>query len=156
MLEENKRIIFKICHSYCKDVEGQKDLVQEVIIQLWNSFDRFDGKSKRSTWIYRVTLNVAISHYRKIKTREKYQAPLQDDFVVIDQPDNSETNEGLKLLRHFIDQLDGVNKALVILYLEEKSYEEIAKILNITTSNVGTKINRIKRKLKEQFENIER
>ncbi len=154
MLEEDKGIIFKICHSYCSDPESQKDLVQEVILQLWNSFDRFDGRSKRSTWVYRVALNVAISNYRKLKTKKKYLTPLDNDLVIIDNTEN-EAEEDVRLLRQFIDQLDGINKALMILYLEEKSYEEIGKILSITSSNVGTKINRIKRKLKEQFKTIE-
>lgn len=156
LLESNKGIIFKVCNMYCSDPEDQKDLVQEVIIQLWNSHEKFDGRSKLSTWIYRVALNVAISSYRKTKTKSKHIAAFEVDFLEIAEETPQENDEDLKLLKHFIDQLDELNKALIILYLDENNYEEIAAILNISPSNVGTKINRIKKRLKEQFETLEK
>ena len=153
VLEANRGIIFKVCNMYCKDTEDQKDLVQDVIIQLWNSFDRYNEEYKISTWIYRIALNVAISTLRKSTSRKKVQAPFEHDFVEIAADQDENKDENLKLLRHFIDQLDEMNKALMILYLDGNSHEEIANILNISTSNVGTKINRIKQKLKIQFQN---
>ena len=155
VLEGHKLIIFKVCHSYCHDAEDQKDLVQEVILQLWNSFDAYDEQYKLSTWIYRIALNTAISFHRKTSTRQKNLSAVDLSFVQIAQEDDRETLEEVKLLRHFINQLDELNRALMILYLDGYSHDEIAGILNITKSNVGTKINRIKNQLKKQFCNIQ-
>ncbi len=132
-----------------------KDLDQEVIIQLWKSYDRFDGKSKVSTCIYRVALNVAISNYRKISTRKKYEAPFKDDFIEIVLEDESDNNEEVAILHMLIGELDELNRAVMILYLDGNSYEEIAEVMSISSSNVGTKINRIKKQLKKQFESLE-
>ena len=155
ILDNNRQIIFKVCNMYCKDSEDEKDLVQDVIIQLWNSFEKFDGRVKISTWIYRIALNVAISFYRKTKTRAKYSADFDERFLQITASDDSNQDEQIILLKGFINQLDEMNKALMILYLDDNSHEEIANVLNISVSNVGTKINRIKNKLREQFKNIE-
>lgn len=155
VLEAHKLIIFKISNTYCHDPEDQKDLVQEVIFQLWSSFGAYDEQYKLSTWIYRIALNVAISFYRKSSTRQKHLSAVDVSFVQIAQEDTQETSEDVKLLRHFIDQLNELNRALMILYLDGHSHEEIAGILNISKSNVGTKMNRIKNQLKKQFNNIE-
>lgn len=154
ILNNNRQIIFKVCNMYCRDKEDEKDLVQDVIIQLWNSFERFDGRVKISTWIYRIALNVAISFYRKSKTRDKHKTDFDENFLQIAEPVSHENNEQIALLTHFINELDKMNKALMILYLDGNSHDEIADILNITKSNVGTKINRIKNRLKKQFKNI--
>lgn len=151
MLEESKGIIFKISNSYCSEKEAQKDLVQEIIIQLWNSFDQFDGNAKRTTWVYRVALNVAISNYRKSKTRKKHVEFTSEEFVTVEVESDFDNDDDIKLLHKLIEKLDGLNKAMMLLYLDGNSYEEIANILGITSSNVGTKINRVKKKLKEQF-----
>lgn len=155
ILEANKLIIFKVCNSYCRDPEDQKDLVQDVIIQLWNSFESYNDQYKLTTWIYRIALNVAISFYRKQSTRSKHISNFDVSFLQIVQEDHVESQENINLLNQFIDQLDELNKALMILYLDGNSHEEIAEILNISKSNVGTKINRTKEKLKEQFKKIQ-
>ena len=154
ILESNKLIIFKVCNMYCKDSEDQKDLVQEVIIQLWKSFPKYDEQYKLSTWIYRIALNVSISSLRKSSTRAKHSAPFQEDFLEIAEDNPFSVDENIRLLRKFIDELDDLNKALMILYLDGKSYEEIAEILNLTKSNVGIKISRTKKSWKKQFEKI--
>ncbi|MEP2771528.1 MAG: sigma-70 family RNA polymerase sigma factor [Fulvivirga sp.] len=151
VLEEHKGIIFKVCNMYCSDHEEQKDLVQEVIIQLWKSFDKYDSSYKLSTWIYRIALNVAISNYRKLNTRSKYILPMQASFLDVSDEAEDNVPDDIALLRQFIKGFDEFNKALMILYLDGNSHEEISKILNISTSNVSTKINRLKKKLKEQF-----
>ncbi len=157
-IDEHKKIIYKIVNSYCPNREGRKDLEQEIIIQLWKSFDKYDYNYKYSTWMYRIALNVAISFYRK---ERKWS--LKSDFyneesifeMVEEKGDNEAELEGqLKLLQTFINNLNELNKALMLLYLEEKSHEEIAEILGITKTNVATKIGRIKLKLKKEFENI--
>jgi RNA polymerase sigma factor (sigma-70 family) len=152
LVEANKGIIIKICNSYCHDKTDREDLAQEIIYQLWKSGNSFNADYKFSTWMYRVALNVAISFYRK----EKKTAPrvaLTDGHIEIEDSSNhsSEMEENLGLLQQFIKELKELDRALMLLYLEEKSYHEIADIIGITETNVATKINRIKEKLKQQF-----
>ncbi len=153
ILEQHQKIIFMVCGSYCLDPEDQKDLAQEIIIQLWNNFEKFDPRFKRSTWIYRIALNVAISFYRKTSTRIKHEQGFADYFLEVDPNEMEVTDNRVKQLREFINELDEMNKALMLLYLDGNSHQDIGEILNISTSNVGTKINRIKKKIKEQFLN---
>lgn len=154
IIEKNKGIIFKVCNTYCKDSEDQKDLAQDIIIELWKSFDKYDSKYKFTTWMYRIALNVAISYYRKSLTKKKQITTTDFDFVNITQQETVDKETEIGLLREFISQLDEMNKTLMILYLEGNSHKEIAEILNITVSNVGTKIGRIKKKLKANFQNL--
>ena len=157
-IDEHKKIIYKIVNSYCQNKEDRKDLEQEIIIQLWNSFDNYNSEYKYSTWMYRIALNVAISFYRKEKKWSMKNDFYNEEsiFKIEEDPieEQSELNYHLKLLQEFIHNLNELNKALMLLYLEEKSYEEIAEILGITKTNVATKISRIKLKLKKQFQNI--
>ncbi len=157
-IDEHKKIIYKIVNSYCPNREDRKDLEQEIIIQLWKSFDKYDDNYKYSTWMYRIALNVAISFYRK---ERKWS--LKSDFYNEESifnleeeknDDKTELDDQIQLLQTFINNLNELNKALMLLYLEEKSHEEIAEILGITKTNVATKIGRIKLKLKKEFENI--
>lgn len=155
VLENHKRIIYKIVNSYCREFDDRQDLVQEVIIQLWISFDRYDEHYKFSTWIYRIALNTAISFYRK--NRERTQMTISDtsvlDMAFLEADPYSE-NTDFQKLAGFIQQLNDIDKAIILLYLEELSQKEIAKIMGITPTNVGTKINRIKRTLKQNFNQL--
>lgn len=157
-LDEHKKIIYKIVNSYCQNKEDRKDLEQEIIIQLWNSFDNYNSDYKYSTWMYRIALNVAISFYRKEKKWSIKNDFYNEESIFKIEEDTSEEqtdlNYHLKLLQEFIHNLNELNKALMLLYLEEKSYEEISEILGITKTNVATKISRIKLKLKKEFQNI--
>jgi len=158
-IDNHKRIIYKIVNSYCPNKEDRKDLEQEIIIQLWNSFDKYNDKYKYSTWMYRIALNVAISYYRKEKkwSAKRNNFYNEESIFSIEEEKSEEKTEldyHLKLLQDFIHNLNELNKALMLLYLEEKSYEEIAEILGITKTNVATKISRIKLKLKKKFQNI--
>ena len=157
-IDDHKKIIYKIVNSYCKNIEDRKDLEQEIIIQLWNSFDNYNSDYKYSTWMYRIALNVAISFYRKEKKRSvKNDFYNEESIFKIEEEtaeEQTELNHHLKLLQEFINNLNELNKALMLLYLEEKSYEEIAEIVGITKTNVATKISRIKLKLKKEFQNI--
>lgn len=151
-LEKNKGIIYKIGNSYCGDSEARKDLIQEIILQLWKSYDKYDENFKWSTWMYRIALNTAISYLRKEKLRSDTSAELDEDFLYFDEgSDFSEQSEEVVLLYEFIGKLKSIDKAIMMLYLEEKSYKEIAEILGISKTNVSTKINRIKEKLRKQF-----
>ena len=149
----NKKIIYKICHSYCKNPADREDLAQEIIIQLWKSSGRYDKQYKLSTWIYRIALNVAISFYRSETRRKQDTAALDENIIdmVEAEPAPDEQEDDMQLLYRFIDKLDELNKALILLYLDNHNYKEISYILGITETNVATKLNRIKQKLKKDF-----
>jgi len=152
IINDNKRLIYKVIYIYCKDLEDRKDLEQEVILQLWKSLKSYNENFKLSTWIYKIALNVAVSHYRKDQKRLKNNTINEDEIFKVAEDDCSEEQRGRsELLYRFIDQLDPFNKAIMILYLDDNSYKEISDILGITESNVGTKISRIKKQLKVSF-----
>jgi RNA polymerase sigma-70 factor (ECF subfamily) len=156
VIETNKGIIYKIANSYCKDPEDRKDLFQEIVSQLWKSFDNYNNQYRYSTWIYRVALNVAISFYRKENRRKVLSSPLSEGvFSLIDFDETNEMESNLRMLQQFIQELKDLDKALMLLYLEEKSHREIAEIIGITETNVATKIGRIKQLLKQRFMNKE-
>jgi RNA polymerase sigma factor (sigma-70 family) len=153
-IEDTKRSIFKISNSYCQNKNDREDLAQEIIYNLWKSGHSFNDEYKFSTWMYRIALNVAISFYRKEK-RTATPIPFDDVFDVEDKSnDNKEMDENIKQLQTFINELKELDKALMLLYLESKSYNEIAEILGISETNVATKISRIKNNLKEKFTTI--
>ena len=153
VIEDNRGIIYKVVSSYCTDPNDQEDLVQEIMVHLLEGFERFNHQSKVTTWIYRVALNVSISFYRKSKTRRKYISPMPDKIIQVRTDENDENmNQDVIKLRQFIQNLDELNRAVMIMYLDGNSHEDIADVLAISESNVGTKIHRIKKKLKEQFE----
>jgi len=153
VLKDHKKILFKIINAYCKDQEDKQDLEQEILIQIWKALDNFDGRSKLSTWIYRIALNVSISHYRKDHSRKERTIAIDENILeVVDiNGTNPELEDHISLLYDCIRALDSLNKAVIILHLEGKSYKETADLLGMSESNVGTKINRIKKILKEQF-----
>jgi RNA polymerase sigma factor (sigma-70 family) len=155
LIEAHKGILYKVSHAYCRDPEDRKDLIQEITLQLWKSFTKYDNRFQHSTWIYRIALNVAISFYRKESTRKKISNPIPENIVQnIAQTDNPETETGIQLLHQFIAELKELDKALMLLYLEGKSYQEIADIIGITETNTATKISRIKTNLKQRFSQL--
>lgn len=151
LLEENQNIIHKICRLYTESEAEHKDLFQEISIQLWRSFDRFERKSKFSTWMYRVGLNTAITLYRKEKKRiDTYILNDEISRIEVDQYD-SVIDEQLNWLYQKIEKFSEIDKALVLLYLEDKRYDEIADTLGITAVNARVKMNRIKKRLKKMI-----
>lgn len=154
LIEEHKGILLKVARTYCQNEDDRIDLIQEMSIQIWRSLDKYKEQCKISTWMYRVALNVAISFYRKNAKRHENTDPLNEELFQITEPDNQETEAQLVLLERFIQELNDLDKALMLLYLEDKSYFEIAEILGISPSNVGTKISRIKGKLKISFSQL--
>jgi RNA polymerase sigma-70 factor (ECF subfamily) len=154
VLKDHERILFKVSNAYCEDPEDRKDIVQEIIIQLWNAKDRYNPLFKLSTWIYRISLNVAISHYRKTSKRIESAVNMNENIIHITEntSDNEMHDHHLEMLQKFINELDKLNKALILLYLEDYSYLEIAEMLGISETNVATKINRLKKRLKSRFE----
>ena len=152
IIKDHQKLIYKICNAYC-DAQNQKDLEQEILIQLWTSFDKYDGRVKMSTWIYKVALNTAISQYRKSLIEKKKHANI--DKSLFSFPDyDIEVDEHIKLLYQFIETLNYIDKAIILLYLDSYKYQEISDIIGISKTNVASKINRIKTKLKKQFQNI--
>jgi len=154
LLKENRGIIFKICNSYCPDKNEREDLAQEIIFQLWRSYAAFNTDYKFSTWMYRIALNVAITFYRKQHKAVQIISYSEITPDVEDKNDEHETAENINRLQQFINELKELDKALMILYLEEKSHKEISDILGITETNVATKLSRIKDKLKQKFSTI--
>jgi RNA polymerase sigma factor (sigma-70 family) len=152
IIETHKGIIYKIVNTYCQDAEERKDLAQEIIMKLWKAFDRFDPQLVYSTWMYKIALNVAISHYRREKRRKTISNPYSENiFDISELAKNPDTEESNAFLRKFISELKELDKALMLLYLEEKTNREIAEIMGITETNVATKISRIKIILKQKF-----
>jgi RNA polymerase sigma factor (sigma-70 family) len=155
LIEKNRGILIKVCNSYCFDKNDREDLTQEIVYHLWKSSNNFNACSKFSTWMYRVALNVAISFYRK-KTKSNAVIPLNESHIDIEDEMGSanETEKRVILLQRFINDMKELDRALTLLYFEEKSYSEIAEILGISETNVATKISRIKSKLKQKFSNL--
>ena len=153
LLEEHQRIIFKVAHAYCGRPDDFEDLCQEIVLNLWQSFPKFNDQYKFSTWMYRVSLNVAISHLRREGIRKT--EPLDEDYPDQFNPGILLSDDKIKLLHHFINQLDELERALMLLYLEGLDYKSIAHIMGITETNVATKLNRAKKKLQKNIDRVE-
>jgi RNA polymerase sigma factor (sigma-70 family) len=148
LLDENQNIIHKVCRVYTNNSDAHKDLFQEVTIQLWKAYPKFRGDAKFSTWMYRVALNTAITLYRKSK-REIQTSDISDFHYKLEYDEyDGEIEEQMQLLYKAIHQLSDIEKALILLYLEDKPYKEIAETMGITEVNARVKVNRIKTKLK--------
>jgi len=150
-LTENELLIYKVCRLYAYTDADRQDLFQEIVIQLWKAFPKFKGQSKFSTWLYRVAINTAITGLRK-----------QKDFIVSYEPatlpqytyDNTNPKEEqFKELHKAIEQLNQVEKAIIMLYMEDRSYEEMEEILGMSQGNLRVKMNRIKEKLRQITKN---
>ncbi|TMP02980.1 RNA polymerase subunit sigma-70 [Pseudoalteromonas sp. S3178] len=152
-MEQHKGIVYKIVNSYCQNRDDRQDLAQEILTTMWLAYDNYNKDYKFSTWMYRVALNVAISYYRKDSKREDKANANEHCIVhIADFSAQDDKSEDVKQLYEFIGKLDKLNKAIMLLYLEEEPYESIAKSLGISKTNVATRIGRIKETLKNQFE----
>lgn len=147
--DQYKEVIARICTVYASVSAPFADLYQEVMINLWIGLESWRGESKMSTWIYRIAINTCITWYRKNK-RHASNLSIEKAFNIPDFSDDHA--ESLSELYGLIGRLDAFDKALITLWLDEKSYEEIALILGITKTNVGTRIGRIKNKLSQMRE----
>lgn len=148
LIQQNQGLIYKITTVYTRDREEQKDLYQEIVYQTWKSFDQFKKASKPSTWLYRVGMNTAITNLNRTKKRVT-AVPL--DGLDLDFADDLESGfeERLKVLYAEIRKLGLLDRGIVFLFLEGKSHDEIAEIVGISSSNVGTRLSRIKDKLRK-------
>lgn len=149
LIDENRQRILRVCRYYVSmnEIMSVDDLFQEIVFNLWKSYPKYVQKvdCQISTWVYRVALNVAISEARK----HKKAAKVSIDEKTADFVEDNEKAERIELLYSLISQLNQEDQALVFLYLEEKSHKEMAEIMGISVSNVGTRIQRIKLKLKQ-------
>ena len=150
LIKENEGVIFKVTLVYTFNEEDQKDLYQEIVYQLWKSYDSFRGDAKISTWMYRIALNTAITNLKKEKRKGNR---VSIDVSLLSKIDQIDTliDDRIKILYSHIKRLNTIEKGIVLLYLEGKSYDEISTITGFSSTNVGTRLNRIKNKLKSQI-----
>ena len=153
-VEANEGIIQKICRLYGHTQPDREDLFQEIIVQLWKSVPKFQGQSKFSTWMYRVALNTAISDFRRKKRSLPVSEADVDSLEISSGPGDTEREGQVNALYAAIGQLTEIDKAIVMLYLENKSYEEMEDILGINSNTLRVKMNRIKEKLRQLTKNI--
>lgn len=150
LLAENKVMIYRLCYAYLYNKEDVDDLFQEIMINIWNSLDRFRNESKVSTWIYRIAVNSALMHNKKEQKIKAVFSPLDLDRCDRREDDTNEyqkKEEQIEKLRKAITYLKKQDRLIISLVLEGMKYEEISEIMGITMSNVGVKINRIKSNL---------
>lgn len=151
LIKDNQGLIIKVSRLYTNSPEDEQDLFQEIVLQLWRSYDTFKGNSKISTWMYRVALNTAITLFRK-KTKSPQTDELMD-FHYKDFPeDDDEKQQQISLLYKVIKMLPRVERAIVMMYLDDQPYREIAETLGISQVNARVKMNRLKKTLKELME----
>jgi RNA polymerase sigma factor (sigma-70 family) len=154
LLQEHRALLYKVARVFGRSPAQRDDLVQEAIAQLWGAYPRYDEQLRFSTWMYRIALNVAISWRRRERTQTQHLVPVGEELLDIAQPANALTSDAaadVELLYSSIEQFDDLNKALLLLYLDSQSHQEISLVLGISQTNVATKISRLKDRLREQF-----
>jgi RNA polymerase sigma factor (sigma-70 family) len=149
LMEQHRRMVFKVARTYAR-LADREDLAQEIATQVWRAYAKYDASRPFSTWLYRIALNVGISHLRRDAERERRTVSLEPELHETVDPLAREpgADEAPNVLEPFIAQLDALNRALLLLYLDEHSTREIAEILGITETNVSTKINRLKERVR--------
>jgi RNA polymerase sigma-70 factor (ECF subfamily) len=156
LLEQHRGIVFKVATTYCRHPDDRQDLVQEIAAQLWRAFPGYDPARSFSTWMYRIALNVAISHVRSMGNRTP-MVPLDEHqdahhhFAIDDGSAQHETDQQLRALYAVIDRQSPMDRALLMLWLEDRSQREIAEVIGISESHVATKLNRLKQRIRQQL-----
>lgn len=151
LVKQYKRTIYSVCYMFSRDKEEINDLFQEILVRLWLGFDQFEQRSSVNTWVYRIALNTAINSDKRTKRRPQ-TVPLSTDIDPYDPQDSS--LEQVRQLYALINQLDVMDRGLVLLWLEGIGYDEIAAIMGITVANVGIKLHRIKEKLVQKSKSV--
>lgn len=155
LVQQHKAMLHKVCNVYCHNEFDRQDLFQEIVIQLWRSFPKFRGEAKFSTWLYRIALNTAISDIRRQKKNITLSDPNNLPTEIEDVQHYQHKEEKLQQLYIAISQLTEIEKAVIMLYLEDKTYDEMEEILGIPQNNLRVKVNRIKEKLRKLTKAIE-
>lgn len=153
IISNYQRILYKVSYIYFKDKSDREDNFQEIVYQLWKSFSKLKDANNLASWIYSVAINTSISNFKKSKRIEYYEK-LPDIIDSYDVSDEFFMNEDIQILLSAIYNLNEIDKSIMLLYLEEKSYDEIAEIIGISKSNVGVRISRAKDLLKQNLKNI--
>ena len=149
LINEHQGLIHKVCIMYEHDSEVRNDLFQEIVLQLWKSFPSFRGEAKITTWMYRIALNTAISGFRKQTRNVKTEDIHEKHFNISDTGTRDEQEEDFQKLQWAIRQLSEIERAMIMMALEEVPYDEIAETIGITQNNVRVRMNRIREKLKK-------
>ena len=151
IISNHKDKIFKTCLGFTFDVEEAKDLVQEVLVNIWLGLEKFRKESSISTWVYRITVNTCLMHQRKKKILlaplNEFENQLAEDSIISDPADN----HNLSLLRKFLSELPDKDRVIMVLYLENLRYQEISEITGLSSNHIGVKINRIKKSISKKF-----
>jgi RNA polymerase sigma-70 factor, ECF subfamily len=148
LINEHQGLIYKVCIMYEKDQDDRNDLFQEIVLQLWKSFSTFRGEAKISTWMYRIALNTAISGYRK-QSRNIKTEDLHELHFNISESSGHDREDEFQKLQWAIRQLSEIERAMIMMALEEVPYDEIAETIGITQNNVRVRMNRIREKLRK-------
>ncbi len=161
LLDEHRGIVFKVANAYCANAEDRRDLAQEIAAQAWRAFAGYDSSRPFSTWMYRIALNVAISFARSAG-RRALAAPLEEHHeeqlgVAADDraAQSEESDRRVKALHAVIERQPPLDRALLLLWLEERSQREIADVLGLSESNVSTKLHRLKQRIREQLAELD-
>ena len=153
-LQRHRGIVFKVANSYARRPEDRDDLVQDICTQLWHAWPKYDPTRSFSTWTYRVALNVPISHVREQVMRARHDAvPLDEGLHDVADAGGAdhERDQHVRVLQRFIQRQPPLDRALLLLYLDDRPQREIAEILGITESNVSTKIGRLKQRVRDEL-----
>lgn len=151
LLRQYGGLIHKVALAYCRNATDREDVVQEIATQLWRAWETYDPSLKATTWVYRIALNVAISFYRRERRHRDGRQPIEDHLIAVPGETTAPSEEVQRLLR-CIEDLGATDKALVLLYLDGNDYASIGDVLGLTPTNVGTKLHRIKGKLRAAFD----
>lgn len=150
LIQRHAALIHRVVYAYCRDANDREDVIQEIAVQVWRSRDRFDGRHAETTWLYRIAINVAISFHRKQRRHRERRLDLDEVAFKIAAPEHEPSEQMLRLL-DAIDQLNALDKAVVVLHLDGNDHAAIADVLGISVSNVGTKLGRIKDRLRTRL-----
>jgi RNA polymerase sigma-70 factor (ECF subfamily) len=150
LLERHRKIVFKVANTYAWNAHDRADLGQEIAARLWHAFPGYDPQRPFSTWMYRIALNVGISHVRGQSQRDRHTVPLDETLhdTADERGTDFEADERVRALQRVIAALDPLNRALLLLYLDERSVREISEILGLSETNVTTKISRLKQRIR--------
>lgn len=153
LLERHRAIVFKVANTYCRHPDDRADLVQDIAAQLWRAWPGYDPARSFTTWMYRVALNVGIDFVRSHVREQRHAVPLDEDLhdLADGQATDHESAQLLRLLQGFVDRQPPLDRALLLLYLDERPQREIAEILGISETNVSTKIGRLKQRIRDEL-----
>lgn len=146
VINQHIRLIYKVAGNYFFDDESRADVAQEIMLQLWRSFDRYDDRFAPSTWIYKVALNTAISFVRKASSRPKLETNIDEDVFEFQSEQNQSSDGDIETIMKSLNKFE---RAIVLLHLDGLNYEQIGEVLSLSATNVGSRLSRIKKKLNQ-------